>query len=187
VGAHFAGVDALSRLELTESSHKAVIYHTHQLQKLDAGAACQLLRPYLVQRLALYGNEQWIEATLTTLVWMSTSLEYSIETAATLEATFTQLREKWTESLSAETTHIVLVLLWKQIELGFNCDKLGDAAVWCQLSMHPLLFDNLDDLNAGKIQRYATLRAASAAHNSADKLQEVSAMFAEAVKVRRSP
>jgi hypothetical protein len=187
VGAYFAGVDALSRLELTESSHKAVIYHTHQLRKLDAGAACQLLRPYLVQQLALHGNEQWIEATLTTLVWMSTSLEYSIETAATLEATFTQLHEKWTKPLSAEATHIVLVLLWKQIELGSNYEKFGDAAVWCQLAMHPLLFDNLDDLNAGKIQRYATLRAASAAHDSADKLQEVSAMFAEAFEVRGSP
>jgi hypothetical protein len=118
---------------------------------------------------------------------MSTSLEYSIETVATLEATFTQLREKWTKSLSTEATHIVLVLLWKQIELGSNYDKFGDTAVWCQLAMHPLLFDNLDDLNAGKIQRYATLRAASAAHDSADKLQEVSAMFAEAVEVRGSP
>jgi hypothetical protein len=160
VGAHFVGVDALSRLELAESIHKAVIYHTHQLRKLDAQAACQLLRQYLVQRLALHGNEQWIEATLTTLVWMSTSLECSIEIAATLEATFTQLREKWTKSLSAEATHIALVLLWKQIELGSNYDKFGDAAVWCQLAMHPLLFDNLDDLNSGKIQRYATLGAA---------------------------
>jgi hypothetical protein len=187
VGTHFVGLDALSKLELAESSHKAVIYHTHQLRQLNAGAACQLLRQYLVQRLALHGNEQWIEATLTTLVWMSTLLEYSIETAATLEATFTQLREKWTKSLSAGAVHIVLVLLWKQIELGSNCDKFGDAAVWCQLAMHPLLFENLDDLNAGKIQRHATLRAAPTVHDSADKLQEAFAMFAEAVEVRGSP
>jgi hypothetical protein len=160
VGAHFVGVDALSGLELAESSHKAVMYHAHQLQKLDTGAACQLLRQYLVQRLALHGNEQWIEATLTTLVWMSTSLECSIEIATTLEATFTQIREKWTKSLGAEATRIVLVLLWRQMELGSNYDKFGDAAVWCQLAMHPLLFDNLDDLNAGKIQRYATPRTA---------------------------
>lgn len=180
-------MDTLSRPELAESSHQAVIYHTHQLRKLDTRAACQSLRQYLVQRLALHGNEQWIEATLTTLVWMSTSLECSIEAAATLEATFTQLREKWTKSLSAEATHIVLVLLWKQIELRSNCDKFGDAAVWCKLAMHRLLVDNLDDLNAGKIQRYATLRAASVVHDPVDKLQEVSAMFAEAVKVRGSP
>lgn len=159
VGAHFIEMETLARPELAESSHKAVIYHLHQLRKLDAGAACQLLRQYLLQRLALHGNEQWIEATLTTLVWMSTPLECSIETAATLEATFTQLRENWTKSLSAEATHIVLVLIWKQIELGSNYDKFGDTAVWCQLAMHPLLFDNLDDLNAGKIQRYATPRA----------------------------
>jgi hypothetical protein len=118
---------------------------------------------------------------------MSTSLECSTETAATLEAIFTQLHEKWTKSLSAEATHIVLVLLWKQIELGFNNDKLGDAVVWCQLAMHPLLFDDLDDLNAGKIKRYATLRAAPAVHDSANKLQEVSAMFVEAVEVRGCP
>jgi hypothetical protein len=168
MGAYCIEMDALSRPELAESSHKAVLYHTHQLRKRDAGAACQLLRQYLIQRLALHGNEQWIETTLTTLVWISTSLKCSIEIAATLEATFTQLREKWTKSLSDEATHIVLVLLWKQIELGSNCDKFGDAAVWCQLAMHPLLFDNLDDLNAGKIQRYATLRAAPAVHDSAD-------------------
>jgi hypothetical protein len=53
--------------------------------------------------------------------------------------------------------------------------------------MHPLLFDNLDDLNAGKIQRYATLRAAPAVRDSADVLQEVSAMFTEAIEVRGSP
>jgi hypothetical protein len=90
VGAHFIEMDTLARPGLAKSSHKAVIYHMHQLRRLDAGTACQLLRQYLIQQLALHGNEQWIEAKLTTLVWMSTSLERSIETAATLEATFTQ-------------------------------------------------------------------------------------------------
>jgi hypothetical protein len=35
----------------------------------------------------------------------------------------------------------------------------GTPQCGARLAMHPLLFDNLDDLNAGKIQRYATPRA----------------------------
>jgi hypothetical protein len=157
-GPYLARVDASSRLQLTNSHHKAVIHHIYHLRKLDPRRARRSLKQYLLERLSVLGNDQWIEHALITLVWMSTSLECTSE-AASLDATFTELRQIWTQPLSVEVTHGTLVLLWKRTERSFDNQEYRDAGIWCQLAMHGLLSDRMEDLHAGKIQRCGNLRA----------------------------
>ena len=136
--AHFAAVNDLSRMQSTDSNHKVVMYQINQLRKLDQGKACRALRKYLVKRLTIHGNGQWIENALITLVSMSTSPECTNGTAS-LEAAFSGLSQTWTNTLSAETAHGLLVLLWKRIESAFNSEAFQEAAAWCKLGMHRLL------------------------------------------------
>ena len=162
--AQFDWVDTLPSLQLTDSHNKAVMHHLHRLRKLDPERARRVLQRYLVERLAVNGNDQWIESALITLVWMPTSPEYRDETT-TLEAAFTGLSQMWAKSLSAEAVHRVLVLLWKRIEEAFDREAYRAAEAWCRLAMHELLFDNMDDLKVGKVKRYGGQWADSRVHD----------------------
>ena len=162
-GAYFAAVDALSRLQLTESHYKAMMHHLIQMQKHDPGRARRALQYYLLERVALHGNDQWVEDALITLVWMSTSSECT-NGIATLEAALTALSQIWTNSISAEATHGVLVFLWKRIEAEFACGEYQEAASWCNLALQLLLSDTMDDLKAVKLKRYSIQRSESSVH-----------------------
>ena len=148
------GLDALSRLYFTDWQYKAVMYHIHHLRKLDPARASRCLQQYLVERLAVNGNDQWIESALIALVWICAS---SSAGTASLDAAFTELGQIWTKPLSTEATRGILVLLWKPIEEKVNKEEYEDAIAWCQLAMHQLLSTNMGDFNAGKIQRYVIL------------------------------
>lgn len=148
---------AVSQLTLTDSHYKAIIHYIHCLRKLDPTHARELLQYYVVQRLAVHGNDQWIESALIMLVSMSTSGDCT-SSVPSLETAFTEIHQRWTAPPSSEAVHGVLVLLWKRIEKLFDREEYADAAAWCKLAMHQLLSERLEYLNAGKIQRYATTR-----------------------------
>lgn len=152
LSAYFAGIDALSQSQVTDSHYRIVMYHIHHLWTLDPAEARRSLKRYLVERLAVHGNKKFVESALISLVWMSTSPECTNETAS-LDAAFTELRLIWTESLRAEATNGILLLLWRRIEKAFEQEEYGVAASWCKLVIHQLSSESMDDLNAGKIQR----------------------------------
>ena len=157
-GAYFAAVDALSRLQLTKSHYTAVMHHLIQMRKREPGRARRTLQQYLLERLALHGNDQWAEDALITLVWMYTSSKCT-NGIATLEATLTELSQVCTNSISAEATHGVLVFLWKRIEAEFTCREFHEAALWCNLALQLFSSDNMDDIKVVKLKRYSNQQA----------------------------
>jgi hypothetical protein len=114
-----------------------------------------LLKCYLVERLAVDGNKEFVESALISLVWMSTSPECTNELAS-LDAMFTELHLIWSKSLSAEATNGILLLLWRRIENASGKGEYGVAVSWCKLAMHQLFSGSVGDLSAGKIQRFVS-------------------------------
>jgi hypothetical protein len=108
-----------------------------------------------MERLTVDGNKKFVESALISLVWMSTSPECTNELAS-LDTTFTEFHRIWTKSLSAEATNAVLLLLWRRIEKASGKEEYGIAASWCKLAMHQLFSGSVDDLSAGKIQRFVS-------------------------------
>ncbi|KIW65046.1 hypothetical protein PV04_07333 [Phialophora macrospora] len=151
---YFELMKVVRSVHLIPSNHKLILHYVHHLKRLSVVKAIRVLDAYIVTRLAPNGEEELTEGTVITLIWLMTSdgVDDVQLKLSDVEESFNKVHQAWGNALSAEATHGVLVLFWKQIEHAFHHDLRDRTVRWCQLALHPL-FSNAGDHNIGKLER----------------------------------
>ncbi|KAL2008733.1 hypothetical protein VTN00DRAFT_6927 [Thermoascus crustaceus] len=123
----------------------------------------------LLQRLALVSNDEWVERSFVTLIWMlTTSLPNEQGSLDILNDTAAVLGDCWRKSLSTAATHASLILLWKKIGSDFSQNNLSIAEEWCRFAQHPI-FQQSGLNNIAKIQRKLILCALECPNTALDR------------------
>ena len=135
--AYMAEMRTLTRIiPLLDSNHKIVMHYVHRLKDISVLHAKKVLRQYIVQRLAPYGNDLWTESAVLTLIWMSTmsSDEATPPHATNLHVDLDQIEQSWNRVLSVEAAHGALVVSYNfmltstvLIILHSSCGKKSTA------------------------------------------------------------
>ncbi|KEF51820.1 uncharacterized protein A1O9_12157, partial [Exophiala aquamarina CBS 119918] len=116
--------------------------------------AAQALKAYLVLRLAVHDEPQWVETGILTLIWLVTTGTADLVSAALLqlESSLNEVYEVWDRRLSPEATQGALVLLWKRIGGAIEHGQHQDTIYWCRIALHQM-FSDAGDHNIGKLER----------------------------------
>ncbi|RMD44146.1 hypothetical protein DV735_g955, partial [Chaetothyriales sp. CBS 134920] len=122
-------------VHLTESNHKIILHHSHQLKEASPTHAT--------------------ESTIVTYVWIACleqSPPHSSMLPSDLHSDFDSFHASWNKSCSPEAADAILLLLWKQIDRKSNLHDSSNLRDWCILALHPLL-SQAGPANIGKVQR----------------------------------
>lgn len=101
--------------------------------------ACKALDDLMSIRLFMEENATWIEKTVITRIWISTSDVQAENVLEQLQQTFDTILQESNSSLSAPATHAAQTLLWKKVEETSACEQHDVSEAWCRLCLHPLL------------------------------------------------
>jgi len=137
---------------LTDVTFKTIMHHIQKLKGWNASLAVQTLDQFLVVRLYSANNMVYIEKTLVTRVWISTSQVVSLEEVQSLAATVNEIHGAIIRPLSADATHAAQTLMWKCIDAASVSGNVEVAKAWCRLTQHAL-FDSAGDINKSKLAR----------------------------------
>ncbi|KAF8469089.1 meiosis protein SPO22/ZIP4 like-domain-containing protein [Kalaharituber pfeilii] len=115
--------------------------------------ACKCLDE-LLTKLLLLNEDNWIEQTFITRLWMSVKVCVSIEgnTLTSLKRLIELLGKQTSKPLSSKSTHAAQILLWKVSEALLSQEKYKQASEWCEVALHKV-FNKSGDLNYAKIAR----------------------------------
>ncbi|KAK2758343.1 hypothetical protein FQN54_004191 [Arachnomyces sp. PD_36] len=128
------------------------LYHIHKLKAWSLESAAEALQYLLVQRLSSHGNDDWVERSLVTLVWMMTAPQAADSGLDEIKTTIGRLEDSWRNQLSASATHAALILIWKKVDAAFANKEFAVAIEWCRLARCSI-FENSGATNKAKIQR----------------------------------
>ncbi|QVM05629.1 hypothetical protein D8B26_000336 [Coccidioides posadasii str. Silveira] len=142
----------LKTASASELNFKLIVHHIHQLRNCNSDLATDTLEQLILERLAPYGNETFLERGFVTYVWMKTASPGVSDGVESLQGIVTKLMEAWKLPLSGEAAHASLILIWKKVAAAFDHKDYDTARNWCQLALHPL-FANSGESNKCKIER----------------------------------
>lgn len=101
-------------------------------------------------------KEPWIEKSVITRIWLSTSDAHAESALEQLQQTFDTVLQESNFSLSAPATHAAQTLLWRKVEEAAAQKQHCTTEFWCRLCLHPL-FEKAGAQNKAKIMRYRLL------------------------------
>ncbi|EER25387.1 hypothetical protein CPC735_064870 [Coccidioides posadasii C735 delta SOWgp] len=133
----------------------------------------EIAKQLILERLAPYGNETFLERGFVTYVWMKTASPGVSDGVESLQGIVTKLMEAWKLPLSGEAAHASLILIWKKVAAAFDHKDYDTARNWCQLALHPL-FANSGESNKCKIESGADRQAAIVLQQILDHLDSIS-------------
>ena len=153
--AYLAEVTKIIRtIRVIEPNHKVLMHHIHRIKDRSISHALKALKLYLTHRLTLDDNQQRTEEAIVTYLWIATSEDngQSFMSAQELRSDLDSFHGTWKRSLSPETAHAILLLIWRQIDKVIQDNGQDQTAAWCNLALQPTLAQ-AGDKNVGKIQR----------------------------------
>ncbi|GAB7337066.1 hypothetical protein MBLNU457_g2471t3 [Dothideomycetes sp. NU457] len=145
-------VAMMTSVVLSDPNFKTIMHHIQKLKGWNASSAARTLDSFLINRLYAENNMVYIEKTLVTRVWISTSQAVSLEEVQSLAATVNDIYNAARRSLNADATHAAQTLMWKSIDKASATEHFEIAKAWCRLTQHPL-FDNAGEINKSKLAR----------------------------------
>jgi len=137
---------------LNDPNFKTIMHHIQKLKGWNANLAARTLDSFLTVRLYETINMVYIEKTLVTRVWISTSQAISLEEVQSLAATVNQIYDATRRALNADATHAAQTLMWRSIDTASATGNFEVAKAWCRLTQHSL-FDNAGEINKSKFAR----------------------------------
>ncbi|KAL2351922.1 meiosis protein SPO22/ZIP4 like-domain-containing protein [Cryomyces antarcticus] len=120
--------------------------------------ACKMLDNFLTTRLFGSENDDWIEKTSITRLWIATSLPEATDALASLLQLIESISQEYGKCFTPPATHAAQTLLWKRIESEYAKGQFDIAEAWCRLARHQL-FEKAGELNKSKISRKIILCA----------------------------
>lgn len=145
-------VAMVNSVVLTYSNFKTIMHHIQKLKGWDATLASRTLDSFLRNRLYAENSTVYLEKTLVTRVWISTSQATSLEEVQSLAATVNEIHDATRRTLNADATHAAQTLIWKSIDAATASGNFDVAKAWCRLTQHSL-FDNAGEINKSKLAR----------------------------------
>lgn len=145
----------ISVVQLTETSFKVIMTRIHGL--VSDGAvrlACKSLDELLAKRVLALEQDDWIERTFVTRLWV-TVREQSLQeevSLPSLQRLLDAIMKKLEKPLSPEASLAGQVLLWKIADALYSQQKYEMSSSWCKMAQHPI-FDKSGELNQAKIGR----------------------------------
>jgi len=146
----------IDSMTLTMPNFKLLVYHLHNLRKMDSSLACKALDELLSLRLFPARNTTLVEHAMVMRFWISILRSNEQDqipivselmglldlTVCTIDFTF-----------SASGAHAAQTLIWRQIDSTCNEQRQYETTeAWCLLALHPT-FANAGHLNKAKICR----------------------------------
>ncbi|KAL7275567.1 sporulation-specific protein 22 [Rhizina undulata] len=151
----------ISIAQLTEPIFKAILGKIHVLvSKKSTRLACDCLDELLTKRLLSWENDDWIEKSFVTRLWVTVQDPSSHEEAVltALQKLLDSMTKQLARPFSAKATHAAQILLWKVTEAFYAQEKYQTAISWCKTALHPI-FNRSGELNSAKIARRIILCA----------------------------
>jgi hypothetical protein len=103
-------------------------------------------------RLFQQENQQWIEKSVITRVYFSTSDTPTEDVLEKLQELFDTVVQRSSTTFAASATHATQMLLWKRVEAVSKQEQNVTSELWCKLCLHPL-FEKSGAQNKAKVIR----------------------------------
>ncbi|KAG8164456.1 hypothetical protein KVR01_006374 [Diaporthe batatas] len=150
--------------QASESRFKVLAHHIRRVYGKSPGLGCVLLDEFL-SSLIKTGQSVWIERTVVTRIFMTTSQRDFAGGIEEAEKSLSRL-----EPIGPDASFSAQTLIWKKVEANYNKGQYAMAERWCRLALNPV-FTNSGPLNSMKIQRKLLLCAL--AQNDVDAARSV--------------
>lgn len=136
---------------LTDSTFKTVMNQVQKLKTFSPGLACQTLDTFLSLRLYESKSQDYIEKTVVTRIWISTTRQDS-DQLLRLQELLDEVSDSTDQPFRSDATHAAQTLIWKRIEPATQGVVAEAVTSWCRLACHPL-FGRTGELNKSKLSR----------------------------------
>jgi len=146
----------INSMTLTMPNFKLLVYHLHNLRKMDSSLACKALDELLSFRLFPASNATLVEHTIVMRFWISilhSNEQDQIPVVIKLMGLLDLVVSTINYTFSALGAHAAQTLIWRQIDSVYNEQRqYKTTEAWCLLALHPI-FANAGDLNKARICR----------------------------------
>jgi hypothetical protein len=149
-------MSVINSMTLTMQNFKLLVYHLHNLRKMDPSLACKALDVLLSSRLLPASNATLVEHAIVMRFWISilhSNEQDQIRIVSELMGLLDLAVSTINYTFSASGAHAAQTLIWRQIDSVYNEKRqYKTAEAWCLLALHPI-FANAGDLNEARICR----------------------------------
>ena len=107
-------------VHLTPANYKLILHYISRLQILDTDSAAKILRDFLLTRIIPHGEQQWIESSIITLLWVAIGQGGANWSCEAVETAVKRIEQMWQQDMTAEPAHAALLVRQEPEALVFD-------------------------------------------------------------------